>query len=96
MGGVAMMTRKRILLPFLLLLFVCSSESRSEDRQPAVAGQFYPGTPAELKRMLDELFSKAVARKNLPNVIAIIVPHAGYLLLSADFPVAIPLCPWIL
>ena len=28
--------------------------------------------------MLDELFSKAVAHKDLPNVVAIIVPHAGY------------------
>ena len=75
-----MVTWKRMLLLVLLLLFVsvCNSQNRSEDRQPAVAGQFYPGRPDELKRMLDELFSKAVARKGLPNVVAIIVPHAGY------------------
>ena len=71
---------KRILflVPLLLFVFACSSESRSEDRQPAVAGQFYPGRPDELKRTLDELFSKAVTHKDLQNVLAIIVPHAGY------------------
>ena len=70
------------MLFFLLLLFfvsVCNSQNRSEDRQPAVAGQFYPDRPDELKRMLRELFSRAVGRKNLPNVVAIIVPHAGYI-----------------
>jgi AmmeMemoRadiSam system protein B/AmmeMemoRadiSam system protein A len=75
-----MVTWKRMLLLLLLLLgvSVCNSQNRSEDRQPAVAGQFYPGRPDELRRMLDDLFSKAVARKNLSNVVAIIVPHAGY------------------
>ena len=66
------------LLLLLLLVSVCNSQNRSEDRQPAVAGQFYPGRPDELKRMLNYLFSKAVAHRDLPNVIAIIVPHAGY------------------
>ncbi|MGA2467271.1 MAG: AmmeMemoRadiSam system protein B [Thermodesulfobacteriota bacterium] len=75
-----MVTSKRMLLLLLVLLFVsvCNSQNRSEDRQPAVAGQFYPGRPDELKRTLDELFSKAVAPRGLPNVITIIVPHAGY------------------
>ena len=75
-----MVTWKRMLLLLLLLLSVsvCNSQNRSEDRQPAVAGQFYPGRPDELMRTLDNLFSKAVARKDLPNVVAIIVPHAGY------------------
>jgi len=69
-------------MPLLVLLvffvFVYAPQSRSEDRQPAVAGQFYPGKSDQLKQMLDELFSRAVAHKNLPNVVAIIVPHAGY------------------
>ncbi|HUL32115.1 MAG TPA: AmmeMemoRadiSam system protein B, partial [Thermodesulfobacteriota bacterium] len=75
-----MVNWKRMLLLILLLLgvSVCNSQNRSEDRQPAVAGQFYPGRPDELRRMLDNLFSKAVARKDLSNVFAIIVPHAGY------------------
>ena len=71
---------KRILFLVLFVLFLsaCSSESHSEDRQPAGASQFYPGRPDELKRTLDELFSKAVTHKDLKNVLAIIVPHAGY------------------
>jgi AmmeMemoRadiSam system protein B/AmmeMemoRadiSam system protein A len=76
-----MVLLKRMLLVLLLLLSVsvCNSQDRSEDRQPAVAGQFYPDRPDELKRTLNELFSRAVAHKNLPNVVAIIVPHAGYI-----------------
>jgi len=47
-------------------------------REPAVAGQFYPRNPAELKSELNKLFA-AVTYGNLPaNVIAIISPHAGY------------------
>lgn len=75
-----MVTWKHMLLLLLLLLFVsvCNSQNRSEDRQPAVAGQFYPDRPDELRRMLDILFSKALTHKDLLNVVAIIVPHAGY------------------
>jgi len=75
-----MVTWKRILLllPLVLFVSVCNSQNRSEDRQPAVAGKFYPDRPDELRRTLDTLFSKAVAHKDLPNVVAIIVPHAGY------------------
>ena len=71
-----MITFRRFLfvVPFLLFVSVCSSQ----DRQPAVAGQFYPGKPEELRRMLDGLFSKSVTHQDLHNVVAIIVPHAGY------------------
>ncbi len=45
-------------------------------REPAVAGQFYPGDSEALKRMLASFFSKkrkqAIAREA-------IVPHAGYI-----------------
>ena len=48
-------------------------------REPAVAGQFYPGNPAELKGELNKLFA-AVPYGNQPaNVIAIISPHAGFI-----------------
>jgi AmmeMemoRadiSam system protein B/AmmeMemoRadiSam system protein A len=63
----------------------CNSQNaqparRSEpaDRQPAVAGQFYPAEREQLQAMLRQLFSKAVPTKHLKNVIAIISPHAGY------------------
>lgn len=56
-----------------------SSVDKSEltDRQPCVAGKFYPGTAGELMAELQTLFAEAQppARKNLR---AIVTPHAGY------------------
>ncbi len=54
------------------------SQSNQGDRQPAVAGQFYPAQRNELEAELKNLFAKAVPPKNIKNVIAIISPHAGY------------------
>ncbi len=48
------------------------------NRQPAVAGQFYPGTSAELQQTMKKLFAKAPEALNRAEVKAIIVPHAGY------------------
>jgi MEMO1 family protein len=75
-----MVTSRRVLLllPVLLPVFACNAQQPRVDRQPAVAGQFYPGTPAELRRTLDELFAGAVPRKDPARVAALIVPHAGY------------------
>jgi AmmeMemoRadiSam system protein B len=45
-------------------------------RQPAVAGQFYPDNPAELKRDIESYLSKG---KKLPEAPAMLIsPHAGY------------------
>lgn len=60
------------------LITGCHSQSKRVDRQPAVAGQFYPGTREELRASLEELFAKAVPPKGLQNVRAVISPHAGY------------------
>jgi AmmeMemoRadiSam system protein B len=46
-------------------------------RNPAVAGQFYPGSPEELKRQLDEMLREADGEE-LP-VLGAVVPHAGYI-----------------
>ncbi|RKQ63224.1 hypothetical protein C7457_0087 [Thermovibrio guaymasensis] len=45
-------------------------------RYPAVAGQFYPGSPAELRAYLESF-----CRRDLPKVKAkaVVVPHAGYI-----------------
>ncbi len=45
-------------------------------RYPAVAGQFYPGTPQEL-----EMFLSSFCRRDIPKLKAkaVIVPHAGYI-----------------
>jgi AmmeMemoRadiSam system protein B len=44
-------------------------------RQPVVAGQFYPGNPEQLKRELAHLIPQAADKR---RVRGIIVPHAGY------------------
>ena len=44
-------------------------------RQPAVAGQFYPGTGQQLQRELAQLIPQGRSPK---NVIGVISPHAGY------------------
>lgn len=67
-----------VILCFLAVAINCSSQTKQVDRQPAVAGQFYPANPSELNPTLKNLFSKAVLPKNIKNVIAIISPHAGY------------------
>ncbi|MFH1319180.1 MAG: AmmeMemoRadiSam system protein B [Bacteroidota bacterium] len=54
-----------------------SSQTELVNRQPAVAGQFYPSDPDELKNSLLYQFSNALPQKS-GNVLAIITPHAGY------------------
>jgi AmmeMemoRadiSam system protein B/AmmeMemoRadiSam system protein A len=48
------------------------------DREPVVAGSFYPENPAELKAQLELLFAQAACVKTYQDVLAIISPHAGY------------------
>jgi AmmeMemoRadiSam system protein B/AmmeMemoRadiSam system protein A len=43
----------------------------------ALAGSWYPNDPEELKKQFDEFFQKADPEK-IDNVIALILPHAGY------------------
>jgi len=50
----------------------------AEIRRPAVAGQFYPGDPDELRRMVDGLLA-GVTETTPGEPIALIVPHAGYI-----------------
>jgi len=47
-------------------------------KQPVVAGAFYPASPSELQRMLDEFFSKAEKKIDEP-IFGLIAPHAGYI-----------------
>jgi hypothetical protein len=72
--------RKPLFLLFPLLLFVsaCTAQKPATDRQPAVAGLFYPATESDLDRTLTDLFSRALPSGGLTDVVAIIVPHAGY------------------
>ncbi|PPD03526.1 MAG: AmmeMemoRadiSam system protein B [Methylobacter sp.] len=47
------------------------------NRQPAVAGMFYPADPGQLHQMLDQYLSDVEGDAKVPK--AIIVPHAGYI-----------------
>ena len=47
------------------------------NRQPAVAGTFYPANPIHLHQMLDGYLNDAESVAKPPK--AIIVPHAGYI-----------------
>lgn len=54
-----------------------TSVAISHDRQPAVAGQFYPEKADVLERTVSALFRTAIPKK-CTHVRAIISPHAGY------------------
>lgn len=47
-------------------------------RPPVVAGQFYPGDPDVLRRMIQEYVDEATLPEDLGTVRAVIAPHAGY------------------
>jgi AmmeMemoRadiSam system protein B len=47
------------------------------NRQPAVAGSFYPANPQQLQQMLDQYLHEAETNSKVPK--AIIAPHAGYI-----------------
>ena len=48
------------------------------DRKPAVAGQFYPDDPAELRKMIRGYFNRIAPTQNTGSTMAVISPHAGY------------------
>jgi AmmeMemoRadiSam system protein B/AmmeMemoRadiSam system protein A len=78
-----------ILLGFIFMLSTCKAQPRSEprtsentldytDRQPAVAGTFYPADKIALDQILEGFFN--IAPSELASQpLALIVPHAGYI-----------------
>ena len=53
------------------------------NRKAVVSGQFYPASPAELRRELDKLFA-GNASKDIPDqILALVAPHAGYVFSGA-------------
>ena len=48
-------------------------------RKAAVAGLFYPGDPAVLKRDVDGLLDAVPPRRPGRRIVALIAPHAGYM-----------------
>ncbi len=48
-------------------------------RHPAVAGLFYPGSPSQLRKDLENFFKEAKPAPRAGTVRGVIAPHAGYL-----------------
>ncbi len=82
----------KIILPAVLLALTFFSNCQSntnppttmkitdtlQNRQPAVAGSFYPSNATEILQMLKTYFAIAPAPETDRDVLAVISPHAGY------------------
>ncbi len=63
---------KRIVVLFMVLSVLAST------RHPYVAGAFYPSSPSELARMIDDFLKEAEVKPPQGEILGIQVPHAGY------------------
>jgi AmmeMemoRadiSam system protein B/AmmeMemoRadiSam system protein A len=55
------------------------ADEKSAIRQAAVAGGFYPASPEELRKMVDDFVAEAPATQLPGDLVGIIAPHAGYI-----------------
>jgi AmmeMemoRadiSam system protein B/AmmeMemoRadiSam system protein A len=70
--------RRYLVLALFLFGLISSCADAQHNRQPAVAGQFYPSDRGELQATLQRCFSRAAPRQAGGSVLAVIAPHAGY------------------
>ncbi len=87
----------KILTLTSVFLIACGGNSPAQEgithdggmlRPPAVAGRFYPGDSAGLATMVDSLIGTSHIRSSSEDIIAGVVPHAGYVFsgaTAADF-----------
>ncbi len=69
----------KISLITIFLIFSMNKLAVARDvRSPAVAGSFYPGSPSELREMVNDFLRKVIPKKIEGEIIALIVPHAGF------------------
>jgi AmmeMemoRadiSam system protein B/AmmeMemoRadiSam system protein A len=68
---------KRFVLLFWAVLLASAAPARAADREPAVAGGFYPSDPATLRAAVREYLAEA-SEPRVDHVVAIVSPHAGY------------------
>lgn len=77
------LTRVLLFLSVLFIAYLCGYQSTADEkplvRQPAVAGQFYPAQPEELRRTLDDFLAQASVPALSGRIVALIAPHAGYI-----------------
>ena len=67
-----------VLVLCVVLLGWGDAEATGEIRKPAVAGQWYPTEPGELRGWVDRLLANAEPAGIEGDVFALISPHAGY------------------
>lgn len=56
-----------------------TKQTQKTDRNPAVAGSFYPADSTTLSRQVSNAFEQAVKKQSNLDVLAIVSPHAGYM-----------------
>jgi len=80
--------KKRLALALLIVSAISSglllghrilADEKPTIRLPAVAGQFYPAQPDQLRRMVDEFLGQATVPSLPGPLVALIAPHAGYI-----------------
>ncbi len=78
------MIKRNLLTRLLLLALVCVllscgavATGVGQEREPAAAGQFYPGSASTLKAAVQALLGDALPPRG-ERPIAVVVPHAGY------------------
>ncbi len=63
----------------MLVILTCGAAPPKEKaRLAAVAGSFYPATPAELTKMMDDYLARVPAVPAPQRLVALVAPHAGY------------------
>lgn len=65
-------------LTTVLIIVLLSSTLFAAVRQPVVAGQFYPADSTELRRSISNYLAQAGSPTIDGELVALIVPHAGY------------------
>jgi len=77
-----MLMRKIFLVSMLLFMYLfllgAGDTSDSNLRRPRWAGEFYPGSPEELRDNVADFLKKVDQRKVSGGLIALVSPHAGY------------------
>lgn len=71
--------KRLFILTFIISLLSCSDSSSEEVRRNAVAGAFYPADKKELAQAVDSFLGNVRKADIDGKILAIIVPHAGYM-----------------
>lgn len=67
---------------FLLCLILASPSAFGQDkgvREPILSGSWYPGSPEKLRTMVSDYLIKAESPPVRGEIVATVVPHAGYI-----------------